>query len=360
MPFQVINFSDKKTWDMFVGNRADIYYQHCYAASFKSIEDGQPQLWIMDEEGLLVFQTVFIRDIAKIPVFAHTLCQGELFDASTPYGYGGPTITFKNKKRLDEVSAGRLMKAYFRSVEEYCHENNIICEFIRFHPLEKNHLLCSRFCRIRYSRKTIAMRLSCGDLLAEEITAERRRNIRKAIRNKIAIEFDWKASHIADFYAIYFKTMKKNNAEDYYYFSFEFFRDTILSVKNNALLVCAYYENKMISGAIFLIGMGTMHCHFSATDPDYLHLNAASLVIFKAAEWGKEMHLACMHLGGGHSEDIEDSLLRFKKSFSRNSSLDFYTGQRIYNQKLYEEMVFLAEQNKRIQDQDYFPLFRAK
>ena len=359
MSFQVVDFSDKKTWDMFLGSSADIYYQHCYAASFQSVEDGQPQLWIMNEGDSQVFQTVFIRDIAKIPDLAHTLCQGEMFDASTPYGYGGPMVANKNG-RLDEVSAGRLMKSYFRSVDDYCHEKNIICEFIRFHPLEKNYLLCGRFRPIRYSRKTVAVRLGCEDILTEEITAERRRNIRRAIRNRVSVEFDWNASHIADFYTIYFKTMKKNSAEEYYYFSDEFFKDTILSLGKNAILICAFYENKMISGGIFLIGKNTIHCHFSATDPDYLHLNAASLIIFKAAEWGKAINLGCMHLGGGHSEETKDSLFRFKKSFSKNATLDFYTGHKIYNQKLYEEMVFLAEQNKRIQDQHYFPLFRAK
>jgi hypothetical protein len=327
--------------------------------ALKSVDDGLPQLWIMDEGGAQVFQTVFIRDIAKIPAFTHSLCSGKIFDASTPYGYGGPTI-YSGDEKMDEVSAGRLMKSYFRSVEEYCHQKNIICEFIRFHPLNKNYLLCGRFCQVRYSRRTVAMRLACGDILSDEITSERRRNIRKAQRKRITVEFDWKARHIEDFYAIYYQTMKKNNAEDYYYFSYEFFRDTVLALENNAMLLCAYYENKMISGAIFLIGKNALHCHFSATDPDYLHLNAASLIIYRAAEWAKEMNLACMHLGGGHSESAQDSLLRFKKSFSRSDFLDFYTGQKVYNEKLYEEIVFLAGQDKRTQDQHYFPLFRAK
>ena len=290
MPFQVVDFCNKEKWDKLVGDRADIYYQHSYAASFKSVDEGRPQLWVMDEGDARVFQTVFIRDIAKIPSFSRILDEGILFDASTPYGYGGPAIC-AGEGKTDEVSAGRLMKSYFRSVGEYCRGQNIICEFIRFHPLEKNHSLCGRFCQVRYSRKTVAMRLACADILTEEITAERRRNIRKALRNRITVEFDRKAEHIEDFYAIYYKTMEKNKAEDFYYFSFEFFRDTVRGLGNNAMLICAYCGDKMISGAIFLVGKNALHCHFSATDPDYLHLNAASLVIYRAAEWAREMNL---------------------------------------------------------------------
>ena len=57
---------------------------------------------------------------------------------------------------------------------------------------------------------------------------------------------------------------------------------------------------------------------------------------------------------------MEDTLLRFKKSFSMSGYLDFYTGQIIYDEKLYEEVVYLAGRDRRIQDKHYFPLFRAK
>ena len=359
MPFEVIEFSDKKKWDKLLKGRADIYYQHGYAASFQSVEEGAPQLWMLDMDGARVFEVVVIRDIAKTPAMVGSLQQGELFDASTPYGYGGPLTAHVDGKEYPSRAEG-LMGAYTRLVEEHCRQKNILCEFIRFHPLCQNNLLCHPFFPVRYSRKTVAISLQGKDLWTEEITTERRRNIRKAIRNNILVQIDPEAQNIAGFYAIYVKTMQRNNADDYYYFSFQFFLDTLLTLKKNALLVAAFYEDKLISGAIFLIGTDAIHCHISATDPDYLHLNASSLVLYKAAEWGRDKKLRLLHLGGGHSEDSEDQLLRFKKSFSKDGFKDFYTGQKIFNPKLYGEAVSLAAKNKNSLDRDYFPLYRSR
>ncbi|MEI6100267.1 MAG: GNAT family N-acetyltransferase [Eubacteriales bacterium] len=355
MSFQIVKFKEQKKWDGLMKGQADVYYQHGYAASFLSVDRGAPELWIFETEKARVFQVVVVKDIAQLPCFSSVLHKQEFFDASTPYGYGGPAIQTKGL-----VDISRIMKAYSQFVEDYCRSRNIICEFIRFHPLLQNHLLLGRFCELRYSRKTVLVNLAGGELLSEVISGEKRRNIRRALRNDITVAFDLNADKLDEFYEIYVKTMQKNQADEYYFFPFRFFKDTMQLLRDQAVLISAYDGSKMISGGIFLMGEGMMHCHFSATDPAYLHLNANSLIVYKAAEWGQKMNLRTLHLGGGHSEEADDSLYRFKKSFSTGEPLDFYTGKKIYHPGAYEEIARLSGKHKEIDNENYFPVFRAK
>ena len=52
----------------------------------------------------------------------------------------------------------------------------------------------------------------------------------------------------------------------------------------------------------------------------------------------KELNIKFLNFGGGRTNDENDSLLNFKKSFS-NILSEFYIAEKIYNYEIYSELV---------------------
>ena len=60
------------------------------------------------------------RDVALNKNFVGKIPQGQFFDFSSPYGYGGWLIE------------GTSVESVYKEYNEWCHENGIISEFVRF------------------------------------------------------------------------------------------------------------------------------------------------------------------------------------------------------------------------------------
>ncbi|MDR2182964.1 MAG: GNAT family N-acetyltransferase, partial [Clostridiales bacterium] len=55
------------------------------------------------------------------------------YDITTPYGYGGPVVAGCH------TSEAALISSFDEAFTNYCVENRIVSEFVRFHPVIKNH-----------------------------------------------------------------------------------------------------------------------------------------------------------------------------------------------------------------------------
>lgn len=64
-----------------------------------------------------------------------------------------------------------------------------------------------------------------------------------------------------------------------------------------------------------------------------------------------------IHHGGGRSNAEDDSLYIFKKQFGQNTLLDFYIGQKIWDQKMYDKICKIMDVDK---DSGFFPAYRKK
>ena len=79
------------------------------------------------------------------------------------------------------------------------------------------------------------------------------------------------------------------------------------------------------------------HYHLEGSNHDYSNLAANNLLLWKTAiELGK-LGVNEFHLGGGYNSDPDNSLLKFKKSFSNNLK-KFYIGKWILNPDKYMEL----------------------
>lgn len=324
----------------------DIYFKEEYAKLYENIENGKMEKFEYKSE-LGIIRNVFIK--REIPTFIDSV---RYYDLVTPYGFGGPIII----ECVDDESKAELVKKYHEIFKEYCEENNIISEFIRFHPIIKNRNDFKDIYDTQYMRKTVGTNLKdYDDPFQSEFSKSCRKTVRRALRDGVTFEMERQPNNIDEFTNIYNSTMERNDAIEYYYFGQEYFNDIINNLKSNVVVSKAIYEGKTIASGLYFIFNNTIHAHLSGTLNEYLHLSPAYILKYGTTIWGKENGYEMIHYGGGTSNSEEDSLFKFKKRFARNTEFDFYIGKKIWNVDIYNK---LCKENGIKENEAFFPAYR--
>ena len=324
----------------------DIYFEPEYGKLNEKTEDGCAESFLFECEYGRV-QNVYIKRRAPY------LLDGEqYYDAITPYGYGGPVI-------LECSDRERLLTAYKDAYLAHCSRERIVDEFVRFHPLEENALCFGEVYETVYSRHTVAVDLTKADYSAVQFSPDCRNMIRKAAKKGVTVSIDESCAELEGFIRLYYATMDKNSAADYYYFDREYFEQLRAIANSGLILINAFVEEKLIASAMFMCSEEYMHYHLSSTDPEYYSYAANNAILAAAIEYGRERGLRWLHLGGGLSGSEKDNLFRFKRSFGRTEAnlKDFYMGRGIFMPEVYERLCGLARENG-VDNEGFFPAYR--
>ncbi len=276
-------------------------------------------------------------------------------DVSSFYGYSGPLFNDKiTDKDLD---------CFWYLADGWYQKNKVISEFMRFN-LEGNYKHYSGVLNPTLNNVI-------GDISQDEeaqwtsYPAKVRNNYRKAIANSLEAKIFYKninESLIATFYDIYISTMKRNNAENDYFFSLKYFTNLILNNPENTLLLLICRDNIPLSTELILLNQNTMYSFLGGTVAAYFELRPNDFLKMEAIKWGRKNGYTQYILGGGRVNG--DSLYKYKKSFfPKKEDLVYYTGRKIINEDIYEKLVTLNLKNTyKIKElditSDYFPLYR--
>lgn len=322
----------------------DIYFSEKYGKLYEKIENGEAVCYTYDKkEGVIRHQ--FIKRI--IPG------SDEFYDIVTPYGYGGPIIERVN----DGYTRQELASAFESSFSAYCMENKIVSEFVRFHPLAKNALDFKNQYEVSHIRNTLGTSLMYDDPFTEEFSKSCRKDVKRALSNGLSWKITVAPGSLNEFKKIYYSTMDRNNASDYYYFDDEYFDKCLQSFRENILLAEVFYENKVIAAGFYFISNKTIHVHLSGTLTEYINLSPAYILKYATVIWGKKNGYEMIHYGGGKSNSPEDSLYKFKKKFAQKTEFEFYVGRKIWDIDKYNELCRMAGVGN---DVEFFPAYRKK
>ncbi len=321
----------------------DIYFEKNYAKLYEKIEKGQAYEFTLENEYGKITNLFLKREI---PI---NIDGKKYYDIVTPYGYGGPIIhNFSDKEKL--------LNIYEEKFSKYCEENNIVSEFIRFHPIVQNALDFEKIYSPIYMRKTLVTNLKdYEDPIQSQFSKSCRKNIRQALNKGITFKVTEKPDSIGAFKEIYYSTMDRNKATDYYYFDDEYFANVLKYFKENVILVEAIFEEKTIAAGLYFVYNKTIHIHLSGTLTEYLYLSPAYILRYAVTLWGKEHNYEIIHHGGGRSNSEEDTLYLFKRNFAKLEQTDFYIGKKIWNENIYNRM---CEEKNISTKEEFFPAYR--
>lgn len=341
----VYGLDQDEQWDFVVRSfkEYDTYWLSGYVKAFRTHGDGEPLMFYYKDENVRGINVVMKRDVSDDPPFKDKIEANKYYDFATPYGYGGWIIEGENTEGL--------FSAYTKWVEK----NEIISEFVRFHPIVKNHEECTEFYEIIQLGEVVHMELGSPEDIWNNIISKNRNVIRKAIKNDVKI-YNGRFPEIYEkFRVIYNRTMDKDAAEEYYYFKDPFYESILNDLPQNAQVFWAEKDGQVIAASIILAANGRMNYHLSGSLREFSSFAPGNLILYTAALWGYANGYKTLYLGGGVGSG-EDSLFKFKRAFYKGHLNHFYIGKKIYNQEKYDELVGMREPT----DGRYFPKYRAR
>lgn len=258
------------------------------------------------------------NDFLKITAIKESIKGSPYFDISTPYGYGG--FLFKGDKEF--------LKESLEKLKEKCLSENIIAFFIRFHPFDAHlELYATMFHFFSKNRKIVVVDTQnpIGQI-RQSYTSKLKSPIKKSKMNL-------KINHaslrdIANIQTLYNNTMLKTQADDFYFFNADYFRE-LLTFKEVVMLK-ADYNSRIIGFSSFFLCKDFSYYHLSASTGE-MFANAALLDFF--FEYANMQNSKFCILGGGLQN--EDNLYFFKQKFS-NLECDFYIGGLVFHQTIFE------------------------
>lgn len=325
----------------------DVYFDSNYGRLYENFEGGKLEVFnFQNENGRITNQ--YIKREIPVQVDNETY-----YDIITPNGYGGPII----EESLPGASS-KLVNDYKDAFHDYCINQNIVSEFLRFHPLLKNAEDFKDIYDVTCIRKTLGTNLrDYIDPVESEFSKSCKKNIRRALKEGVTFEVIERPDSLEDFQEIYYSTMDRNKAGSEYYFDEIYFNNMLLNLKKNIITVKAIYKGKAIAQGLYFVHGKMIHIHLSGTLSEFLYLSPAYILRYAVTIWGKENGFEIIHHGGGRTNSLDDGLFKFKKSFSKNTDFDFYIGKKIWMEEIYRG---LCELKKTDYCLDYFPAYRSK
>lgn len=344
-PYRVYGLDDAELWRRHVpvSSETDVYFSAGYHVAFREHEEGEPRLFVYEEEG----------HRARFPFFVRPVPRSDYRDVSSVYGYGG--FLLPRERRDDEGYARRFLAA----LDEHYRRERVVAEFVRFHPLLETH----RFAPVKpgYVQPTVAVDTTAdAETIWSGYSGSNRRAIRKAIEAGLDVEIRDDAADLPVFVELYTDTMERVGAAPYYFFTESFFRTHFERLPGHVHLATVRSAGRVVAGALLLSWNGYLHYHLGGSAADALEFRPNNLLFHRVIEWARDRGLAAFHLGGG--VEGEDSLYRFKRGFARDGSRPFFVGRRVVDPEAYGELV--ERWRARLPegaavDEDYFPLYRA-
>ncbi len=276
--------------------------------------------------------------------------QTPYFDVCSPYGYSGP---FYN----DNLQKEELLP-FWELVDNWYKNNKVISEFIRF-CLNKNYHFYTG--NLIPTLSTVKGKILQEDLQWLSLKSKVRNNYRKAIKNELIFNINNKKVNeekIKIFYNIYISTMKRNNASKQYHYPLAYFIRIVKENPNKTAIAIVYKDEMPISAELLLLSSDTIYSFLGGTLQEYFHFRPNDFLKIEIMKWAREKNIKYYALGGGIKNF--DNLYKYKKSFfPEEKDIIYYTGRKIINMDIYEQLEReSAITNINDLTDDFFPKYR--
>lgn len=323
----------------------DIYFEPDYARLYETEDSKTVEYRFEGEYGVIT--NLFLKRSIKIPLDDGS----RYYDIITPYGYGGPVIHSTSDKE-------KLIEAYMEDFSRYTRQENIVAEFVRFHPIIGNGVDFLDAYNAIYDRKTVGTNLRYEDVIGTEFSKHRRKDIRRILKNPdIRYEVDEHPETLDDFVEIYYSTMERDGADDYYYFKPAYFQQMLDRFGNHITTGKVFLGDRLIAMGLYFRYGKYLHAHLSGTLSEYLEYSPAYILKYALALYGHEKGYELIHYGGGSSRSEENSLYRFKREFGKNTTFDFYIAKKVWNESAYRRICEAVGADR---NAEFFPAYREE
>lgn len=253
---------------------------------------------------------VFLRfrgrdgDIA-LPLLLRPLPDGRGWDATTPYGYGGPV----SATATDTAAFGRALDGWARA-------NGVVATFLRLHPLLCNARLVPPTADLATLGSTVCWDVSPGRDLTAGLHHHHRRAVRRARGAGLDVVVDEAPTSLDGFRKLYEATMRRQDADPFFFFP-DAYWDALLAQRAalQPVLVEGRLDGELVAALLCFAKRPWLHYHLGGSDDIARTIGANNRCFLAAAEWAQSEGMTGFHLGGGVGGSSDSPLFVFKHRF---------------------------------------------
>lgn len=305
-------------------NIRDIYFTRDYLISALKLDPGEAMLfYYIDESGHGEIIYPFIkRKLEKEGT--------DYYDITTPFGYGGPVLKVRNDSE-------KLTKNFLRTFSDYCKSENILAEFIRFHPILNNSIYFKDEMKLISVYKTHTLHLDAFSHKTEEIENSLNDGIQK---NGLSFRKLGTVKHMFEFLILYYSNIHGSDEKDsYYFFTNDYFEGLVSSLGPDLQLFGVYEGNKLLAATYILVKGDTIYHHLSGKSEDVIPPEAESELLHKIAEWGAHNGFCYFHIA---DRNIFSSQIG-KKTDKQFLTSHYFIARRVHEPEKYSSFHPLKE-----------------
>jgi hypothetical protein len=304
---------DDETWSAWLARAGidDVYYSSRYG-----------QIWAREELGTFVGVRYESGEgsvlYPLLLVSLDSLPGGSgLFEARTPYDFGGP------RGQGSDLEA--LHRAFQAPLLDWLRSLGVVSEFARIHPLSRGGRPAEA--RLHAENFIVDLTMAYDDLFSSQ-HRRHRRAVRSFTRRNGNAEVIRQISDkdASSFIALYEITMSRVGAGSDYYFT----RDTLSSLMSlDEMCLVRVAGESATWGAALFVRSGSDLFYFLGASADDRPPGANNAVFDAAIRHAQSQGLRTLHLGGGGQ-----SLRRFKSQIA-SGTVPYYVLQRIVDEPRY-------------------------
>jgi hypothetical protein len=241
------------------------------------------------------------------------------WDATTPYGYGGP---FAWNVAPEEAAV------FWSRFNRWARAREVVTSFARLSLFEDQLLPFDG--DVSVNSPNIVRGLELGDEeLWNDYAPKVRQNVRRARSRGCSLLVDTAGERLDEFFQVYTATMTRRNAASYYFFPRPFFELMLLDLKGHCALCHVLHENRVVSSELVLLSHRQAYFFLGGTLAQAFELRPGDFLQHETFRWCRDSGKKALVLGGGHRGS--EGLLRYKKSFAPRGEVPFRVGQKIHD-----------------------------
>ena len=315
--------TSREEWGKLIKFFKNIDFYHTYDYYQLSKNEGDCPVLLKYEEG---------QDIIGLPLLIRHIENSHYKDAISVYGYSGILCS--------DTSENFNKEKFYKALNTYFKENNIISVFSRLHPLlDCQENVLDGLGQIITLGKVVYIDLT---YTLEDQRSKFNRRLKTYLnksRNLCTVINGSSEEHKDIFVNLYEDNMKRVNADDCYFFSNNYYNDILRSNEFDAVLkLCIHNESQKIIGAALFIKTGDIvQYHLSGMSEETFDVDPIKLIIDEMRIEATNEGYKVFNLGGGRGS-TEDSLFRFKSGFSKDFK-SFKVWKYVVNNGVYKDLV---------------------
>lgn len=352
MSLEILSLDERAAdWDAALAELAprqqDVFFTSGYLRLWQRHGDGKALGAVYRDRDGLVLYPFILRDLSTVDYLGGEFAG--LYDVTSPVGFGGPLVR--------HLTGEETLAGFRAEIDDWCHANAVVSEFVRFHPLLETSLGMERHLDIEEAGKIVWARLDRGgSSLIESLSVPTRRNIRRALDAGLTCSVERDDEAWERFAELYLENALRRKALPAYRYDAAHFRNLRELLGPAAVLFGARLGGRLVAAALFLRSHDFVHFDALGADREFARLRPANVLLFEAMQWARGTTATALNLGGGYRGD--DEFFRFKYGFTQQLA-PRRVGRAIHLFEPYARAEQLRDEQGEILDCQYFPSYRA-